>query len=666
MTLELPTHSRNHASLRSGYDYNADYPSINGGDRRFWYDALPSGAPCPSGVSCANLLGRLAYVENDVTDPATYKTFYGYTSAGLLQHEDYQVGGVSLRTQYEYDSFGRRTRVVFPFWTGDSIRYTYNDATISHDAEQVSAAHWDKSGVAHRAVVERVERMPNGPIARMWYAQRTSGGLPANASIERNWRLDGSPTTVRWRSGLNTTADVADWTYSYHSNGQIAGIANSALPSETVNYRYDNLGQLTCATEGPVSSTCYAGHPQAIATYSVDRSGTRQTAWDRFTNDQRSSLFHPWSGPNRPTGWTRTAWSGQPELKWEWGSGWSGASPGQRTFESRSGYSRTTSYWPNGDVAAIQVNDTRGATTIASGNDHRGRRLFTRTTYPGGSTIDRWFVYDDDDRLIGVHHTDYVTNRNELFFNVENETAFRLVIDNGWSEVERTYFYNDHLGTPRTAVSIAANGASQGVTYRAPREPFMASAPVVQNAIPVRLRFPGQWEDNASELVGDTGQWSTNLLGNHARVMEPTMGAYGSVEPMWTRGQSRVRGIDGLPAFTAYAMSDPVRFVDPLGASPRPSALRRLIDWFVDVVAPTGDMSCGVSSNRGTNRQPRPGGDSPYRPGPPPPPPCSGGCPGHSCSGSGWSCQLCCESAYPGNPECDSCVSSCKSGCKPG
>ncbi len=51
-------------------DYNADYPSINGGDRRFWYDALPSGVVCPSGVSCGNLLGRMAYVENDVTDPA--------------------------------------------------------------------------------------------------------------------------------------------------------------------------------------------------------------------------------------------------------------------------------------------------------------------------------------------------------------------------------------------------------------------------------------------------------------------------------------------------------------------------------------------------------------------------------------------------------------------
>ncbi|MBL8677583.1 MAG: hypothetical protein JNK05_00340 [Myxococcales bacterium] len=550
-------------------DYNADYPSLNGGDRRFWYDALPAGVSCPSVATCANLLGRLAYVENDATLPSVYQTFYGYSSAGLVQHEDYLVGGVWMRTQYEYDTIGRRTRTVFPFWTGDSIRYTYNDGTISHDAEQVSAAHWDKSGVAHRPVVERIERMPNGPISRMWYAQRASGGLPTNASIERNWRLDGTPSSVRWRSGLNTSADVADWSYSYHSSGQIAGLANASTPSETVNYQYDTLGQLTCATEGPVSSTCFAGATQAIATYSVDTSGTRTQAWDRFTNDLRTNLLGTQAiGPNRPGGWTRTAWSGQPELKWTWGYGWSNASPGQRIQESRSGYTRTTSYWPSGEVAAVQVNDTRGTTTIASSNDHRGRRMFTRTTYPGGLSIDRFFIYDDSDRLIGVHHTDYSTNRNELFFNVENETAFRLVIDNGWNEVERTYFYNDHLGTPRTAVSSAANGASLGVTYRAPREPFMASAPVVQNAVPVRLRFPGQWEDDASEFVGTSNeQWSTNLLGNHARVMEPTAGAYGSVEPVWYRPPHFIGAFAPIP-FSTYAMADPVGLFDQYGDLP--------------------------------------------------------------------------------------------------
>jgi YD repeat-containing protein len=192
--------SYDRAGRVTAIDYNADYPSNNGGDRRFWYDALPSGVTCPSGLSCGNLLGRLAYVENDATLPSVYKTFYGYTSAGLLQHEHYAVGGISMRTLYEYDSFGRRTRTTFPFWTGDSVRYTYNDSTISHDGEQVSAAHWDKNGVAHRPVVERIERMPNGPISRMWYAQRASGGLPTNASIERNWRLDGTRGSTRPRT----------------------------------------------------------------------------------------------------------------------------------------------------------------------------------------------------------------------------------------------------------------------------------------------------------------------------------------------------------------------------------------------------------------------------------------------------------------------------------
>jgi RHS repeat-associated protein len=552
-------------------DYDSLTPANNGGDRRFWYDALPSGVSCPSGA-CTNLLGRLAYVENDATLPNMYKTMYGYTSAGLIRLESNSVGTYTMNTEYQYDSFGRRTRLVFPFGTGDSVRYAYNSAAVSHDAEQPSALNWDFNNNPYGDAIERIDRMPHGPISRLWYYQRTSGALPGTASVERQYRRDGALQSAQWASGNNGSSNVASWALSYANDGHLTGIQNYTNPSESINYRYDSLGHLDCATEGPVSSTCVSGHSQAVATYGTNTSGNRVSSWDRFSTQDRSwlGLGAGWV-TNRSYGWTRPSWGSSDGVWYYWGPGWGGSGPGQRIFDYRQGYERTYSYWPNGEPAAVGVYDSRGSSSVAMANDHRGRRLFTRSIAPGGYTVERWFVYDDSDRLIGVHHTDGTTTRDEMFFHADNEAVFRIVIDNGAAEVERTYLYNDHLATPRIGVSIASTGALQGVTYRAPREPYMASVPVLQNPVPMQLRFPGQWRDELTELLGPGAEdWGSALLGNHARVMDPTAGAYAGMEPMWQTGGRHV-----MAAFTTYANGNPIQYVDPDGR-----AAQLILAWF--------------------------------------------------------------------------------------
>jgi RHS repeat-associated protein len=539
-------------------DYDADHSWINGGDRGFWYDALPSGVSCPSGSTCGNLLGRLAYVENHATDPYTHRTYYGYTTAGLLQHENIAIGGLATNTAYTYDSVGRRTHMTFPFGTGDGVGYGYGGANGSADEHQVTSIDWDINGGSVRPIVERIDRMPNGPISHMWFRQRAAGGLPANASVERNWAVNGTPSTVRWRSGLNTSANLADWTYTYQSNGLIAGLSNAANSADTVNYRYDALDRLDCATTGSTSTTCAAGNAAAIATYTTDASGNRTAAWDRYSNFSRT-----WSYPansNRAQNWRRTIWSPGDHVAWNWG-GAGGTSPGQRVSETVSGFTRSYAYWPTGEVASVAVSDARGYASYTSANDHRGRRMFTRTTAPSGTVTESWFVYDDEDKLIGVRHYSGGTVRDEMLFYADGEPVFRMALDNGWSEVDRSFLYADHLGTPRIGVSVDGSMGAPTVTYRAPREPFMASAPVQQNAVPVRLRFPGQWEDVDTQFTLWNGdQLSTPLLGNHARTMDPSAGAYTAVEPMWRAG-----GRHGyMPAFS-YVESNPTMGIDPTG-----------------------------------------------------------------------------------------------------
>ncbi len=50
-------------------------------------------------------------------------------------------------------------------------------------------------------------------------------------------------------------------------------------------------------------------------------------------------------------------------------------------------------------------------------------------------------------------------------------------------------------------------------------------------------------------------------MGNHARVMEPTAGAYGSVEPVWHSGVA-------LPVGLGYANGNPVEWTDARGENP--------------------------------------------------------------------------------------------------
>jgi RHS repeat-associated protein len=103
------------------------------------------------------------------------------------------------------------------------------------------------------------------------------------------------------------------------------------------------------------------------------------------------------------------------------------------------------------------------------------------------------------------------------------------------------WYFNDHLGTP-----IIQTDASAQVTWRAEYEPygevfaFRAGASKHQP-----LRFPGQENDEASELSYNIFRW-----------YRAGWGRYTQVDPMGLRG--------GTNLFL-YTGADPIRSSDPLG-----------------------------------------------------------------------------------------------------
>jgi hypothetical protein len=111
------------------------------------YDALPSGVSCPSGHTCNNLSGRLAYVKTILMCSSTYsasdgsldqETFLSYDAAGRLAEEFIEDdSGRTADHLYEYTKSGALSKVTTP--SGAVLGWTYGTAGANSDTDRVNA-----------------------------------------------------------------------------------------------------------------------------------------------------------------------------------------------------------------------------------------------------------------------------------------------------------------------------------------------------------------------------------------------------------------------------------------------------------------------------------------------------------------------------------------------
>ena len=101
------------------------------------------------------------------------------------------------------------------------------------------------------------------------------------------------------------------------------------------------------------------------------------------------------------------------------------------------------------------------------------------------------------------------------------------------------YVHNDHLGAPQVMTDESAT-----VVWRAEYDPFGKSQ-VSLDTVGLNIRFPGQYYDQ-----------ETGLHYNYFRYYDPLAGRYITSDPVGLNG--------GLNTF-AYAMGNPLLFIDPLG-----------------------------------------------------------------------------------------------------
>ncbi len=582
------TYDRAGRLLTISRDTGGAGPSYWRDNQRLYWDALPAGTACPSGAFCTNLVGRLAKVESDWVF-GSFATVFSYTSQGDIESEAFSsFAGSNYVTRYAHDTAGRVTSVTFPMGTGDSARYAYGSTNSPSDSTLVTGVTAGYNGGDWLPLVTRVDRAAGGTIEKMWFNQGTA---TVNPSVERTFRMDGRLGAVRWRTGTNTWADLGDYSYEYHDNGNLRGIVNNsggASSMATQRFAYDSLGRLTCSTTGADPNTnCTTANPTTTATYSYDNYNNRSQSF--FRDPAGATHSHEFGydavgDHTRMQWWRRSEWPAVARVNLGYGSATAAlGGPGHRASETRSAHGadpalgRYWAYYSGGRPALVSMVDARGTSYHYSGYDHTGRRRASYQFLPDGSTRYELYFYDQAGRLIGTTTNVQVGSTNTLtaqpIYWVDNEPVYRLSLNyvaSGayWSPVAGEFFYNDQTGTPRIAVNSFY--ASPTVTYRATNEPFLAGPARFEVAArPVQMRFPGQWEDRGSgfTLAGGSPLSSpmSALVANHARVYDPGAGAYGQREPKVST--AHWIGVEVVRPWYSYAGSDPVGLIDTNGES---------------------------------------------------------------------------------------------------
>lgn len=163
--------------------------------------------------------------------------------------------------------------------------------------------------------------------------------------------------------------------------------------------------------------------------------------------------------------------------------------------------------------------------------NHNNERTFRR-----GSNLDRQFAYDESSHLIGEY-----TGNGALI--VEYVWLGDRPIAAVYPSNRIVYIVTDNQSKPRRGI----DATTQQVVWSWDADAFGVLQPAtgLANGIEMNLRFPGQYYDVQS-----------GLYYNHNRYYNPELGRYMEVDPIGLEG--------GLNPY-AYAGSDPVNKVDPMG-----------------------------------------------------------------------------------------------------
>ena len=210
--------------------------------------------------------------------------------------------------------------------------------------------------------------------------------------------------------------------------------------------------------------------------------------------------------------------------------------------EAGSPATATREYIYDAQDRMVEVRDN--ATTIAKyAYEPMGRRAW-RQTFGANASI-TWFLFSDEG-LMGEYSAANVAIREYGW-----QASSMWGTDPVWQKdaIGLHLMQNDHLFTSEV-LTAASDGTQE---WGALRESLGATSVRAGSETEHLLRFPGQWEDAAIDLVQ-----------NHYRDYEPEVGRYVESDPI---------GLDGGVNYFLYANGNPGYFIDQTGENPVAGAL---------------------------------------------------------------------------------------------
>lgn len=449
----------------------------------------------------------------------------GYDGAGNLTSRTDARG---VLTSYAYDALNRVTGISYPSGA-ENASYAYDSCGAGRLC-QVSDASGTRS-----FTYDGLGRVSS----ETWLASAALGGHSFTTSY--TWTPFDRPATVTAPSGRQVA-------YSYDANGRVTSVSSGGQNIVSGrSYRADGLPTSQTFGNGVVESRAYdtAGH---LLTWTIGSIETRTYTYDGAGNV--ATISH--GGTTRNYGYDALD-----RLVSEPGQafGWDGN--GNRLSDASGSYSYlANSNRMSASPAGTIVLDAAGNTTTIGnrsfsyseagklvqasvGSTHVGSYIFrsdalrAAKTTTAGTTLFHWTL---DGRLLEESTTGGMPLQSYVW--ADSAPVARW---SGGGPVVPVYLHSDHLATPRIAT------ASGGVpVWMWDGNSFGSGLPTGSTV--VNLRFPGQYYDE-----------ETGLFQNWHRTFDPHSGNY---------IQSDQTGLDGGINTYGYALSNPLKFVDPAGLRP--------------------------------------------------------------------------------------------------
>lgn len=428
---------------------------------------------------------------------------YGYTPEGLLSMKKYVSGGDAFRIDYQYDAYGRVSRIDYPE-TGSprvSVGLGYNDTGSTADGllrsvSRGSTTYWQATA-----------RGPDGLTQQATLA----GGLTQQLGIELSTRRI---TDIVVGSSTQTVFNVHN---DYFVGGNLKQ-RTDRVTGVVEQFGYDSFNQL--------KSWNLSGGGLASVTEAYD--------YDALGNQKSSGTV------------ARTF-------------GGTGFSPHQLASQTKGAETRTFSYDYRGRRTGMKINGTTARTVAFTSFDLPS----TVTTTQPAQTIN--YRYDANNRKFsetgGATNTTYIddiyerrvdraTNTTKHVFAVYAEgQRVAQVVQSGSTETT-SVLHSDVLSSVNGSTRVTGGISAKRQAFNPWGERIVANTSTLQTRI----------DDVTAGFTGHEHDESVGLINMRGRVYDPVTHTFLSPEPV-VNGVYQIAGWNKY----GYARNNPTAFVDPSG-----------------------------------------------------------------------------------------------------